>query len=301
MALALQTRIELGDDQFTVTGPQLDSAALVRMECRYRGDGQPARFSFCGTTIPATVDYLCREEERGLTTIGTAGLEIRQVEHILSALLGMNCLSTDIHLSYQDTPEGSKRIAPPVCHLNSEDFAIAARRAFSPRQPNKPLTIGKALLVTEESPASANDPSYALIAPLQCLSVTGHINFPTFWGQQLYSCTVDPNTYQDSITWARSFFSTPYPHNEEWKILQARYPALLRERVEHARSILIDYDTQRWITPIRAIDEPVRHKILDFIGDLALLGVSLQAGIYVYKPHHRFNRQCIRAIRDALV
>ena len=57
--------------------------------------------------------------------------------------------------------------------------------------------------------------------------------------------------------------------------------------------MMLDYNETEWITPPLVNTEPVRHKMLDFIGELALLGRPLNAGIYVYKPHHRFNRTCM--------
>ena len=76
---------------------------------------------------------------------------------------------------------------------------------------------------------------------------------------------------------------------------------MIRERKDHSLSIMIDYDHQNWITKIYSEDEPVRHKLFDFLGDIALLGVYVNASIYVYKPHHRFNRQSVKKIYKELI
>ncbi len=296
MPLNLQTRVELGKNEFTVTGPQLDSTLLVKMTCRYRGDDGPARFIFKDQSVDATVPNIREDADRGLTSIGNGKVLIRQVEHILSALFGMNCLSTDIQLSFLAAAPRTDRISPPICYLNAEDFSAAIRRSFRSRHSPAPFELGHALVVHEKDPENDRDPSYAVVAPLEGLSVTAHINFPHFWGKQIFSCRISADTFQDSLAWARSFFSTPFPHKQEWAVLRQRYPALLNQRADHAGSIMIDYTPQRWITPLRADDEPVRHKVIDILGDLALLGMPLHAGMFVYKPHHRFNRQCVRAL-----
>ncbi len=68
---------------------------------------------------------------------------------------------------------------------------------------------------------------------------------------------------------------------------------MLRDHEDHFRSIMLDYNDTKWITPLIVSTEPVRHKMLDFIGDMALLGIQIRAGIFVYKPSHRFNRHCM--------
>lgn len=56
-----------------------------------------------------------------------------------------------------------------------------------------------------------------------------------------------------------------------------------------------------WVNPpLRFDDEPVRHKMLDLIGDLSLLGTLPQAHIVAYKASHRLHLQLARAIQQAV-
>ena len=50
--------------------------------------------------------------------------------------------------------------------------------------------------------------------------------------------------------------------------------------------------------PLRFNDEFVRHKILDIIGDLSLLGVNLKAHIIAIKPGHAINSKICKQLRD---
>ena len=58
-------------------------------------------------------------------------------------------------------------------------------------------------------------------------------------------------------------------------------------------------DGERWLNPpLRFANEPVRHKILDLIGDLSLLGAIPRAHYIAYKASHALHVGLARAIRD---
>ena len=102
---------------------------------------------------------------------------------------------------------------------------------------------------------------------------------------------VTPESFLSEIAPARSFFATPFPHKAEWQSLREDYPALLPVRRDHGRSLMIDYTSEAYVTPLRKANEPARHKLLDLVGDLALVGVPVAAYVYAYKPHHALNRR----------
>jgi UDP-3-O-[3-hydroxymyristoyl] N-acetylglucosamine deacetylase len=53
-----------------------------------------------------------------------------------------------------------------------------------------------------------------------------------------------------------------------------------------------------WLNPpLRFPNEPVRHKILDLVGDLSLLGTIPQAHFLAYKASHKLHIQLAKAIR----
>ena len=57
--------------------------------------------------------------------------------------------------------------------------------------------------------------------------------------------------------------------------------------------------TTEWLRPLRYPDEPVRHKLIDLLGDLSLLGCRLQGHIVAYRAghalHHRLAEQLLRS------
>src|SRR5271156_1063737 len=102
MAFTLLTQSETGDNWFAVTGIQLHSASPVKMTCTHRGDAGPTTFQFAGFDVHATADHVLSTDRPRVTTIGIGSIRIEQVEHVLSALLGMDCLDTTVSLEYLD-------------------------------------------------------------------------------------------------------------------------------------------------------------------------------------------------------
>ncbi len=298
MSVQHRTQIEYGDDWFSLTGTQLKSIDRVCMKCHYRGDGKPTRFKFKENTVEAIISNVDESDERGLTTLTNGTVFIYQVEHILSALYAMNCYDTDIELRFEDKGISVNSISPPVAHLESRDFALAIRRSFFNSHVKESIQIDQSYVFWEDS--DNRDKSFVVFTPFPTLNITTHINFPYFWGNQEVTYAISPEIYEKEICWARSFFGTPFPHNKKLKDLRKWYPGLIRELENYHRSTMIDYSHQKWLTPVYSEDEPARHKLLDFIGDLSLLGKPLNASIYVYKPHHRFNRYCVNELSKKL-
>ena len=56
-----------------------------------------------------------------------------------------------------------------------------------------------------------------------------------------------------------------------------------------------------YLSPLNYQNEPARHKLLDVIGDMSLLGMRIQGRISAYKPGHTFNTQCVRRLRNQIV
>ena len=56
-----------------------------------------------------------------------------------------------------------------------------------------------------------------------------------------------------------------------------------------------------YLSPLNYPNEPARHKLLDVIGDLSLLGLRLQGRIIAYNPGHTFNTQCVRRFRNQIL
>jgi UDP-3-O-[3-hydroxymyristoyl] N-acetylglucosamine deacetylase/3-hydroxyacyl-[acyl-carrier-protein] dehydratase len=106
------------------------------------------------------------------------------------------------------------------------------------------------------------------------------------------SLSVDPETYVTQIAPARTF--TFYEDIEELlKLGKIRGGSL-------DCAVVIKGDTVMSKEPLRFKDEFVRHKILDIIGDVSLLGMPLKAHIVATRPGHAINAELTKILFDRL-
>jgi UDP-3-O-[3-hydroxymyristoyl] N-acetylglucosamine deacetylase len=118
------------------------------------------------------------------------------------------------------------------------------------------------------------------------------IDFPNpVIGRQRYSMTLDPATFAREIAPARTF---GFAHD-----LQALRARGLAAGGSLRSAILVD--EQRVVNEegLRFPDEFVRHKLLDCVGDLSLLGLPVIGHFVTYKPGHQLCHQLLRAVHAA--
>lgn len=56
-----------------------------------------------------------------------------------------------------------------------------------------------------------------------------------------------------------------------------------------------------YLSPLNYANEPARHKLLDVIGDISLLGCRIQGKLIAKRPGHSFNTQCCRQLRNKII
>jgi len=109
-------------------------------------------------------------------------------------------------------------------------------------------------------------------------------------GRQLFTVPLTPQLFVEQIAPARTFG--------------------LRSQVEHLRAAgliqgggldnALVCDGDHWLNPpLRFADEPVRHKILDLLGDLALIGLP-RAQVFAYRGSHRLHTELAAALEADL-
>ncbi|HLO49118.1 MAG TPA: UDP-3-O-acyl-N-acetylglucosamine deacetylase, partial [Kamptonema sp.] len=111
-------------------------------------------------------------------------------------------------------------------------------------------------------------------------------------GNQWYSWSPEVESFEDAIAPARTF---ALAH----QIDQLRQAGLIKGgSLDNA----LVCDATGWLNPpLRFPNEPVRHKILDLVGDLSLLGTLPQAHYLAYKASHNLHVQLAKAISSALI
>ncbi|MBO5673339.1 MAG: UDP-3-O-acyl-N-acetylglucosamine deacetylase [Paludibacteraceae bacterium] len=62
----------------------------------------------------------------------------------------------------------------------------------------------------------------------------------------------------------------------------------------------LDANKLGYLSPLNYPNEPARHKLLDLIGDMSLVGCRIQGKIAALRPGHTFNTQCAKRLRNKI-
>lgn len=268
-----------------VTGTGLITGQPVSVEILPAPAGTGVVFVVNGTTIPATPQYVVNTD-RGVT-LAHGGQPLSIVEHFLSAVAMVGL--SDLTVTVTGAPE------LPLLDGSAAQWVEALRPLKQVKQiceTNPFLTLTQPILHTEPA-----NPGLALWAfPADSLSILYAVNFahPALENRWL-AWTPESGTLETQIAPARTFgFVSELP------ALQARGLAL---GVTPENTLGLT-DDGGFTSPLRMPDEPIRHKILDLIGDLMLCGVPierLKARIGVqwggHHAHLAFGQQLAQALQ----
>ena len=212
------------------------------------------------------------------TTVQTGHAKVHLVEHLLSALNGCAVDNVLVELDSSEPPilDGSARPWVNLI-LEGEPVEQAAERVYA--ELDAPVSV-----------ARGNSSIIAL--PYDGLKITCTSVDDRGIHTQHLSLTIDPETYQSQIAAARTF--TIYEDIEELLKLGKIKGGSLDNAVVIKGDKIISKE------PLRFPDEFVRHKILDLIGDIMLLGRPLKAHLIAIRPGHAINAELTKAILERL-
>ena len=208
------------------------------------------------------------------TTIQSGHAKIHTVEHVLSALHGCGVDNVVVEMNASEPPivDGSAR---PYVNLILQGEPVEQDRD------REYFTLDAPISVTRGNSSIIALPSDEL--KISCTSADDR-GIHT----QHLSLTIDPESYMTQIAAARTF--TIYEDIEELiKLGKIRGGSL-------DCAIVIKGDKIMSKEPLRFKDEFVRHKILDIIGDVMLLGLPLHAHLVATRPGHAINAELTRAL-----
>lgn len=224
--------------------------------------------------IPARRDSVTSTQMA--TTLGIGDATVSTVEHLLSALYSLGVDNVRIEV---DGPE------VPVMDGSSASFVFLIRAAgfFEQDAPTRRLRIVKPLEVRE------GDRSLR-IEPASELRVSYFVDYahPAIGRQSLESLTIDGDTFESEIGRARTF---GFLQDVEalWRNGLARGGNLDNTVVMDEQRVLNE-DGLRWS------DEFVRHKILDLVGDLSLIGLPLAGHVIAVRGGHALHTGLVEEI-----
>ena len=254
-------------------------------------------------TIPASVDYVCDTSRS--TTLGKGDIRIATVEHLLSALKGMRVDNAIIEVDGGEIPilDGSSKIW--VDEIKNAGIAeLQEERSYTAITEN----IGY---------NSAEDGVEMIVVPSDDFKVTVVIDYKTnVLGEQIaqYSEKTD---YAAEIAPCRTFVFIDeleflLAHNlikggDMDNALVFVNKQISTEELQHLAG-LFNKDINK-IQVKQGIlnnvkkhfdNEPARHKLLDFLGDISLLGTNLKGHFMIKCPGHTSNVAFAKAIKKHL-
>ncbi|HUY19660.1 MAG TPA: UDP-3-O-acyl-N-acetylglucosamine deacetylase [Candidatus Binataceae bacterium] len=214
------------------------------------------------------------------TTLTSEGHSVRTVEHLLSALHAFGV--TNLLVKTEDEI--------PALDGSALEFCRQLIEAGIEEQPAsvEPIAIRRPIVVGDESQGGES----LRIDPAARLTVDYTLDYPAPIGrQQVHFELSSPEAYMREIAPARTFgFVREFRKLAEMGLARGG-------RLDN----VILLDDQRIVnTTLRFVDEFARHKVLDLIGDLYLLGRPIIGHVRANRTGHSDNLALLRAIRDAL-
>lgn len=232
--------------------------------------------------IPATVEHVAPRPRR--TTLKSGDVTIDTVEHILSAIAGLRIDNATIELNAAELPAGdgsSALFAEPMLEAGIVE-QDAPRKVFKIREP---------IMIEEPDGMIAAMPFEA-----EGMRVVYDLDYGTQGHRirhQTFSYNVAEGDYIRDIAPART-----YSLREEAEALQA---AGLCKHLTPRDILVIGDDGQPIDNAYRFDDEPVRHKTLDVIGDLSLIGAPIQGRVLAVRSGHGLNRKLAMKVREQML
>ena len=211
--------------------------------------------------------------------------KILEVEHLLATLYAFGISSVDIELI------GDNGI--PLVDGSAETFTkiIGNLKTISTKQRRPLLNIDRELHFSDKETGGQ-----AVIKPSTDLELSLKISFPNLIGDQNFSTKVTKENFVNEISWARTFLRSPLDSSgEKWARVRKLIPALPPDPKD---SPIIVYSDTKFITKLRSKNEPARHKALDLIGDLSLMGKEIKGSFFVQNPGHNFNQKLVLFLND---
>lgn len=236
---------------------------------------------FCRTDLEPVIEIPAKAENVGATTLCTAlekdGAKVGTVEHLLSALAGLGIDNAYVEVTSHEIPIMDGSAGPFV-------FLIQSAGIEEQNAAKRFIRIKKKISVEE-------DDRKVTFLPFDGFKVTFSIDFnhPVFKGiTQKASIDFSSTSFVKEVSRARTFGFV-----KDIEFLRSKNLAL-GGSIDNA----IVVDDYRILNEdgLRYEDEFVKHKMLDAIGDLYLLGNSLIGEFVGHKSGHAMNNKLLRAL-----
>jgi UDP-3-O-[3-hydroxymyristoyl] N-acetylglucosamine deacetylase/3-hydroxyacyl-[acyl-carrier-protein] dehydratase len=214
------------------------------------------------------------------TILREGAVQVHTMEHILAAVAGLGIDNLAIEVSTMETPEPADGSAAPIAALLREAGVIDQDRPKRHIKVTKPVTWAQNGIQMSAEPYNG-------------LKLTFTIDYEhPMIGHQTISIDMNDSAFMDQIAPARTF------------VLERDIEALRKAgwikggRIESA--VVVGRDRILNSEPLRYPDEFVRHKVLDLLGDLFLLGRPLLGHVRAVRSGHQSHVAFVKLLQDSL-
>jgi len=263
----------------TLSGIGLHTGKSVRMTIKPAGDNEG--ISFIRVDLPSkqkiqitASNAVMDEKVTRCTAVEAQGVRVYTIEHLMAALNGLGIDNVTVEIDTEEIPgmDGS-----------SLEFVKALEKAGIAEQ-----QADKDVFVIQEPIVVANKTSTIVMVPHDQLNISYTLDYDhPLLRSQFFSRSVDLASFTKELASARTF-------------------CLESEAAEikaHGLAKGANYQNTLVMSPkgpventLRFPDECARHKVLDIVGDLFLLGYPVKGAVYATKSGHALNRALVKKI-----
>jgi len=213
-------------------------------------------------------------ENNRSTTLAKGNTRVHTVEHVLATFAGYGIDNAIIELDANEPPiaDGSAR---EYCKLIRAAGILPQEERHEPYVVTEPIELKMGETIMTLFPDEA--------FKISCTSADKQGRFTQF-----YSLEISPKSWETELSAARTFC-----FYEEIEYL-ITHGLIKGGSLENA--VVIRDDAVLTTEPLRYADEFVRHKMLDIVGDLSLLGRPICGHLIAVKPGHAANCELVRRI-----
>ena len=215
------------------------------------------------------------------TTVGNSAMRVHTIEHMLSAVYALGIDNLEIELNANE---------PPVADGSSRVFFDALKEAGLVDQDAE-----RKVLAPQERLEYRSGETEITFEPAEELKLTTVLQYkhPLIQEQEI-SVTIEPERYRQEIATARTFCF-------DYEVEALKKQGLARGgSLDNAVVIGLDRIHNKEKS-LRFPDEFARHKALDLLGDLFLLGVRLQGHVKAVRPGHGHNINFVKMLAEKFV
>jgi UDP-3-O-[3-hydroxymyristoyl] N-acetylglucosamine deacetylase len=253
-------------------GAGLHTGAPASMEIRPASPGTGIVFVAGGTRIPAIAEFA--SESSLATVIARDGVQISTIEHVLSALLVAGVSDAEIAL---DGPE------VPILDGSAKPYVEAIERVGL-----RTSSLPRPVFAPVEAMEFRDADRVVVVLPAAAFRVRFVGDYAPPIGTHYFDAPITPQLYRDEIAGARTFAFL-----RDVEAMRARGLA----RGGSLENALV-YDEGGPMQPLQWPNEVARHKVLDLIGDFALLGAWPQCEVIAIKSGHAMHVRVVNELRN---